>query len=522
MHQRRVGLVIFFIVFVIGFLTMSRGMITWDEPENYYVGRIYLNILWTRSLAPLRDPNTLRLPQALPFRVDTHWERYPPFAITLASFSSLIWSEWLHLTDSVSAHHLVVVFFAALAVSATYAFGFELTGSVFLASCAAFILAGLPLFFGHSHVNIKDVPQTALFTLSLWLGVVALKQSARLPYIIAGFFWGLAMATKFNAVFVPVILGIWHIAQGKLKFSQKQFERYSMYVIVGIVVLCLFWPWIIINPVRHLQMIAQYIGEVGRGLPVLFGGVRYAAGVDVPWWYAPSFVALQTPPIILFLAIIGTIASILCRSAKTVRARSIVFVWIGVVFVRYVVPHMIIYNGARHVMEVLPAVALLAMFGIQWLLGMSARWMQKRVAQAICIAVILVTLGYPIFRLHPYEAQYFNMFAGDSKKVSETYDFDYWGFSVGELVAKANSVAKHKDATVYVEWLNFPREYFPNNRLAFVQSETEHADFVIIPNSRNFFDGAIVYWNTHGKVISTVVRNGTVIGYLFATDKNYE
>ncbi len=330
------------------------------------------------------------------------------------------------------------------------------------------------------------------------------------------------MATKFNAVFVPVILGIWYILQGKLKFSHKQYENYGIYVVVGISVLCLFWSWIVINPVHHLQMIAQYIGEVGRGLPVMFGGVRYAAGVDVPWWYAPSFVTLQTPPVILFLVVIGIISSIFCRSANMAHVRTIVFVWIGIVFGRYVTPNMIIYNGARHVMEVLPAIALLAMFGIEWLLSICTRWVSKRVTQVICVAVILVALGYPIVRLHPYEALYFNMFAGESKKVSETFDFDYWGFSVGELVAMANSVAKHEHTSVYVEWLNFPKEYFPDNKLAFVQSEAEHADFVIIPNSRNFFDGAIVYWNTHGKVISTVVRDGTVIGYLFATDKNYE
>ena len=519
MHQRRVGIIIFFIVLSLGLLTATRGMITWDEPENYYVGRIYLNVFWTRSLAPLRNPNALVLPQALPFRADTHWERYPPLAITLASFSSLVLAEWLHVTDVVSAHHVVVLAFAALAVCATYAIGFELTGSVFLASIAGLVLWGSPLFLGHSYVNIKDVPQMALFTLSLWLGMVAMKRSTGRAYLVAGVVWGLALATKFNAVFVPVILGIWFITQGKARAFARQIERFVIYGIVGVFTVCVFWPWIVINPFSHLRMIAQYIGEVGRGLPVLFGGARYFAGVDVPWWYAPSIIFLQTPPIVLILALIGTTTTLLHRINATMRARMVVFVWVIVVFGRYISPHMIIYNGARHVMEVLPAVALLAAFGVEWLLSIFARWTSARVAKMISIVMLVGVLIYPVVSLHPYEALYFNRFAGETKKVSETFDFDYWGFSVGELVAYANGLAKDKNAIIYVEWLNFPGQYFPDNTLRFVQSETEHADFVIIPNSRNFFDGAIAYWNTHGTLVYTAKRNGVAIGYLFATQK---
>ncbi len=519
MHQRRVGIIIFFVVFLFGLFTMSRGIITWDEPENYFVGRIYLNILWTQSLGPLRNPTSLRIPQALPFRADTHWERYPPLAITLASFSSLVWSEWLHLTDPVSAHHMVVVLFSALAVYATYAMGLELTGSVFLGGIAALILALSPIFLGHSQVNIKDVPQAALFTLSVWLGMRAIRANTLHLYLVAGVVWGLAMATKFNAVFVPIILGIWFIVQKKNRLSVRQIGYFTHYGIVGMVVLCVFWPWIVTDPVRNIRMIVQYVGEVGRGLPVLFDGILYIAGVDVPWWYAPSVIALQTPPVVLLFIFVGIIASALGMQAGVARKRIIVFIWIGVVFGRYMVPHMIIYNGARHVMEVLPALALLAMFGVEWLVKTGARWVSIQTVKTLCLVVLVVALGYVAMRMHPYESMYFNIFAGESKKVSETFDFDYWGFSVGELVTKVNNVARGTDATVYVAWLNFPSAYFPDNTLAFVQSETEGADFIIIPNSQNFFEGAIAYWNTHGKVVSTVARNDVVIGYLFATKK---
>ena len=518
MYQK-VGIVLFLSCLLFGLSSMTRSMITWDEPENYFVGRVYLNVLLDRSLGPLQTDRTLRLPPALPFRIDTHWERYPPFAITLASFSSWILAETLHVTDVVSAHHVVVVLFAAIAVAATYAIGFELSGSVFLASIAGVVLYLSPIFFGHSHINIKDIPQTAMFVLSIYFGMVATRKATPRAYALAGSVWGIALATKFNALFVPVVLGVWFVSKYKVNKIFAQMPHLFIYILFGLVTLFVFWPWLLLDPVGHIGSVVQYIGEVGRGLPVLFFGHRYDAGVSVPWWYAPTMVAVQSPPLVLFLASIGILGIVWSIARNRIRTERYMLplIWVGIIFSRYLLPQVIIYNGARHIMEVFPALALLVMAGVSSVLTL----IEGRVGQKIGTFGISFMIGLalivPIITLHPYEAMYFNQIAGGIPSASKNFDFDYWGFSVGELVGQVNQHAKNRSSTVYIEWLNFPSQYFPDNTLPFVQTEKDNADFVIIPNSLNFFDGAIQYWKSHGKVLYAVTRSGVPIGYLFAT-----
>lgn len=475
-------------------------MITWDEPENYYVGRVYLNTLTGQNM-----------PQALPFRKDSHWERYPPFAITIASLYSWVLSETLHIIEPIDAHHVAVVGFGALAGVVTYAIALELGMSLYAAVAAAVVLFFSPVFFGHTHTNPKDIPQTAMFALAVYAGLVAFRRKTYSAYAWAGLAWGCALATKFNALFVPIVIafGVAPIVRAR----GRQVKLILVYVGISFAALLLLWPWLALDPIKHPGQIVQYVGEVGRGLNVLFFGQLYSAGVNVPRWYAPTMVLIQTPPVLIFFVLIGIWASIRKRMVLPV-------VWLVVVFARYVDSRVIIYNGVRHVMEVFPALSLLAGFGIDLVrvriqkMGLSAHASFVSVGAAIVFSLFL-----PIMAMHPYEAMYFNAFAGGTQKASSEFDFDYWGFSVAELVERVNAIESDTTKRVYVLWLGFPAVYFPNNRLQFVTTEAEKSDYVVIPNSRNFFGGAIAYWNTHGRLIYTVKRSGADIGYLFATTK---
>lgn len=478
-------------------------MITWDEPENYYVGRVYLNMLTGQDI-----------PQALPYRADSHWERYPPFAITIASAFSWIVSETLNLSESIDAHHIAVIGFGALAAVATYGVARELGVSLYGAVIASVVLFFSPVFFGHVHTNPKDIPQSALFTLAIYAGLVAVRKKTYTAYVCAGVVWGCALATKFNALFVPAILGLWFLLKHHTHTPGvwvKYLRHIVLYGCIGLITLIILWPWLVLDPMKHVGQIVQYIGEVGRGLNVLFFGQLYSAGVDVPWWYAPTMVIVQTPLVLLFFVLIGILwASIRKRIFLPV-------VWLIVVFARYIDPRVIIYNGARHVMEVFPAMALLIGMGVQEIWDRFPR--SLRYPRVLITGAILTSLLLPIISLHPYEAMYYNELVGGVASASKNFDFDYWGFSVGELVTRVNAIEKDKARRVYILWLGFPAAYFPANKLQFVTTEAEQADYVIIPNSRNFFDGATAYWKQHGRLVYTVRRGGADIGYLFATTK---
>ncbi|MEK7800866.1 MAG: glycosyltransferase family 39 protein, partial [Pseudomonadota bacterium] len=348
--RRTIALALFGILFTIGVLTRSPSMVTWDEPENYYVGRVYLNTLTGGDM-----------PQALPFRSETHWERYPPFAITIASMSSRVLSETLHITNPIDAHHIAVIGFAALGAVATYGIAVELGLTVSVAVIAAVVVFFSPIYFGHAHTNPKDIPQAAMFTLAVYAGLVAFRKKTYTAYICAGLVWGCALATKLNALFVPIILCLWFFLKNHTHTPGvwvKCARQAVLYGCSGLITLLILWPWLASDPVKHVGQIVQYIGEVGRGLPVLFFGHLYHGGIDVPWWYAPTMVLMQTPPVVLVLVAIGMLGS---------KKRVLPLVWFIVVFARYLDPHTIIYNGVRHVMEVFGAVALLAGMGLEYM-----------------------------------------------------------------------------------------------------------------------------------------------------------
>src|SRR3989304_2429308 len=166
-------------------------------------------------------------------------------------------------------------------------------------------------------------------------------------------------------------------------------------------------------------------------------------------------------------------------------------------------------------MEVVPAVARLGGSVIWWLSGVIARKLRfarpNLIALAVGGAVILQELII-VVRLHPYQALYFNELAGGMAKASRAYDFDYWGFSVKELVDYLNRHEADSSKKVNVHWLKFRGEYFPGNRLPFVTSDEESYDYIIIPHSLNFFAGAVDYWYRWGKVVYAVKREGATIG----------
>lgn len=83
---------------------------------------------------------------------------------------------------------------------------------------AALFLAVSPLHVGHSHFVTPDVPSAAMTSLALLTAVAILNQSPRLAparrrnlYLLAGVAFGLATATKYNAVAIGVGLLLAHL-----------------------------------------------------------------------------------------------------------------------------------------------------------------------------------------------------------------------------------------------------------------------------------------------------------------------
>jgi hypothetical protein len=523
-----VGILLFLLTLVLGIGTIRDYGITWDEPENFFIGRVYLNVFLYHDIRFLNGERALTLPPALRFREDYHLERYPPFAVTIASVFSYFLAETLHIFHTVDAHHISIIFFAGIGVAATYAIILEITGSLLLGIFGGLALLGYPAFFGLMHNDVKDVPLLSLYTLSVFFFIRLIKHRSIKDLICLSISTACATATKFNGVFLGVLyLCSMPIIWRRLLFTKKYIRFLIVFFILGgilgLAFLFLLWPWLVLNPVLHGAQINQYVHEVGRGLSVYFGRKTYMAGITVPWYYAPVLLIYQAPLILLGFAMIGFIASFLSLASRTAshRVRGIAFLWIIVSLVRYLHPYVIVYNGIRHFMEVLPALVICAVLGVEvvskHIIQLIPKLFPRRQFFLCCIMfVCLIQVFVVDVRMHPYQMLYFNELAGGVKKASQNYDFDYWGFSARELVNYLNTIDHDPKKTFTVQWIGFLAEYFPNNHLATAET---HADYIIIPQSIDYFSGAFGYWLQHGTLLRVAKADGASVGYLFATKK---
>src|SRR5471030_1132747 len=115
-----IGIFIAVIVFLLQAIAVPHVGMTWDEPASFFIGRANLKFWLTRDRTYLTD---LKNPQKFvgdPFQYVYGEELYPPFPFVIASGTSYIFSEHLHLLNFIDAHHIGLVAIGAVGVAAMY------------------------------------------------------------------------------------------------------------------------------------------------------------------------------------------------------------------------------------------------------------------------------------------------------------------------------------------------------------------------------------------------------------------
>lgn len=132
---------------------------------------------------------------------------HPPLVKLSFGFSHGLFTSWLGWADDAQGYRAGGFAWAALAVFATFLLGRRLAGP-YVGLFAAAALACLPRFFFDAHLACFDAAITAMWTLSLW----AFHRAWRAPperrlraSVFAGVVFGLALATKLNALFLPFL-----------------------------------------------------------------------------------------------------------------------------------------------------------------------------------------------------------------------------------------------------------------------------------------------------------------------------
>jgi len=352
-----------------------------------------------------------------------------------------------------------------LGLAATWRIGRHLAGPVG-GLIALVLLALCPLYVGHMFMNAKDAPFAAAMALLL-LGLVrALEEypkASPATVLLFGIGLGLTIGSRviggLSALYALAALVA--ILAGEIRlFGFRQTGRrlvtFVWTLLPGLVlaylVMGLVWPWGVIAPLNPLRATFYFSQFFEKPWQELFAGALIPV-VDMPRSYVPTLFALEMPEVFLLLGLGGLVVAVLelIRPGTPPQRRGVLALvltaaTLPILFTVATRPAM--YNGIRHFVFVMPALAALGgLGGARLINALAARGRPALLAGAIVLLALAALPAVEMIRLHPYEYTYFNRLAGGVRGAAGRYMLDYWGLSFKEAAAGLRGILEGRGET---------------------------------------------------------------------------
>jgi hypothetical protein len=377
--------------------------------------------------------------------------------------------EWLaNIWQVTRVKHVVTFLFSLIAYLSVVGIVAILAG-IESAWLGALILALFPTFWGHSFFNPKDIPFAAMFTLGTFSGSLLLdkyfkteNQTIKLGFnsltlysCLYGIIAGLITGIRIGGFFILFYFIFAHlVARWNLKTILKTIGRFlPLYAII-----ILFWAitTYIVYPAAWRNPITWFIEAITLmskyniwDNTVLFDGENIP-GRSLPWYYLPQLFSLTTP-VLWQIAAVGFTVVILTKMTKlTPNQRACALITLLQAFLLPTVAILrqsTLYDGIRHFLFVIPALAALASTAIIWTYH---KIKQKSIKIFLTTLFILncSVIVYDMISLHPYEYTYYNRAYGGLKAAHGQQETDYWGLSLKEGMEWLNQNAAANSTVV--------------------------------------------------------------------------
>ncbi len=412
------------LTFTLTVKTLDAPGLTWDEANFIPSSISYLNwfgILTGRTGHTGPEDFRARIPFALSADTITHHWRptseHPPLAIGL---SGITMSLFHRLAGIIFAARISTAIVFSLLILLVYKFSYEIYGR--RAACfSALSLLIMPRIFGHAHFASLDICMAFTWLLTVFSFVKGIN--SRKWSIITGIAYGLALATKLNALFLPLPLLLWAHLYHRKDYSLNLIAM----LLISPAVFFLMWPWLWPEPLtRTIHYLTQHLQRMS--IPVYYLGTTYKES-NAPWHYPVIMTAVTLPPAVLILTISGFIRILRNRlkdSAGTLILLNII-TCIGII----ALPQVNKYDGIRLFLPAFPFIASLA--------GMElSRLLQKIKPKHLVLSTgifLLAISALPLIRIHPYYLSYYNVLVGGLRGAEQRgFETTYWGDTCNENI----------------------------------------------------------------------------------------
>ena len=420
-------------------LTSSSIGVTWDEPTYFAAAESYNG--WFNRL--VFGPHGV----LHPIVIDQFWNiniEHPPLDKIL---SGLVWGLTRSLFGDLLAHRMGNILLFSLMVAFLYHMvSDELGGAAGIASVGA--LLAMPRFFFHAHLAALDVPAASMIMIVTYI-FWRTKESARFRYTLGlGIVFGLAVATRINALLVMPTLFLWAIL-----FRRKWylFLRLILSTVIAAPVFFLAWPWLYYDTIDRVKEFLKV--AVSWPIPQYYLGQNY---MHLPWHFPFIMAAAVIPLGILILCLLGIIRSIIRRRDRAFGFLMIISALIPLLMVAS--GQTKIYDNDRMLMPAFPFLAVLAGGGFGWFVksvgALAVRFrIPKFVTPLLAVAAACAVWIPPVRSMisyAPYWLSYYSETVGGLPGAARLgLETTYWCESYREAILYINANAKPGD-TVWV------------------------------------------------------------------------
>jgi hypothetical protein len=387
---------------------------------------------------------------------DTLWFYGPWFHILTTLAQSL------DLAEHWATRHLLTFLFGLVALAALLPIA-RLAGGRWAGLIAVGLCLTTGYFYGSMFVTPIDVPfMFAMIWSTLAIMLMAVPIVPLWPATIAtGLFTGLAMATRSSGLITHVYLisamtlcAMEALMRGG-RSATGDLMRIGARTVAAILVAWLtaiaLWPWLQVgNPITQFAEAFRYFANHPGSFefPHWGGMVRTTA---LPWSYVPAQLFVRLPEgflLLLCVAVLSGLGGMLAilrplfsaipqppqsklkeAVMAMAQARQPLIVWVAATLpvVAIILQHSTLYDGIRHVLFLIPMLAVVASFGFLRFAPLLRRFpmITATVAGAYVAHAMLA-----LILLHPLQYAAFNGFAGGVIGAYGRFEQDYWSLAV--------------------------------------------------------------------------------------------
>jgi tetratricopeptide (TPR) repeat protein len=333
-------------------------------------------------------------------------------------------------------------------------------GGWYMGFLALFLMFFSPRFLGDSMMNPKDIPFAAGYIMAVYYTAVFLKEMEkpkRSTIIGLAIGLGLAISTRVGGLLLLGYMGmfvgieLWrHYGLSSALGNTKRLFNIAKYallaVLAGYILAVLFWPYALIDPIRHPFEALSEMSKRGVNIKLLFmGGLIWAQ--SCPWYYSFVWMYFTIPiavllGLLLFIPFIGKILKDYSISPLHLVFFSCAFPIFYVIY-----KESTLYDGWRHLYFAYPSMVVLASLG--WF-GLMRSLPAKKVfsyGMSGLIAIILLEPAIFIVRNPHVPYVYFNPLIGGVNGAFGKFELDYWGTSIKQGMEYLDKQDVFKNAT---------------------------------------------------------------------------